>query len=144
MSAEDQLDYVERYLSPYKGKIGTLQDAYMSVLYPKAIGKPEWYPLFSSGTKAYAQNAGLDRDKKGMVTVADAVSMVQRRSGQAPATSVAAVPSQDTVPQTQGFTAQEGMPEPSTQGADWANLLFSDTGTGGTGAGGDWSRVLFG
>ena len=38
------------------------------VLYPKAIGKPEWYPLFTSGTKAYEQNAGLDRDKKGMVT----------------------------------------------------------------------------
>ena len=114
--------------------LGPSKDAYMSVLYPKAIGKPEWYPLFSSGTKAYAQNAGLDRDKKGMVTVADAVSMVQRRSGQAPATSVATVPSQDTVPQTQGFTAQEGMPEPSTQGADWANLLFSDTGTGGSGA----------
>ena len=108
MSAEDQLDYVERYFQPYKGKIGTLKDAYMAVLYPKAIGKPEWYPLFTSGTKAYEQNAGLDRDKKGMVTVADAVSMVQRRSGQVPATMVAQAPSREAPSTTQSLTAQAG------------------------------------
>ena len=78
MSAEDQLDYVEKYFQPYKGKMSTLKDAYMAVLYPKAIGKPEWYPIFTSGTKAYTQNAGLDRDKKGMVTVGDAVARVRR------------------------------------------------------------------
>ena len=96
---EDQLDYVEKYLQPYKGKMGTLKDAYMAVLYPKAIGKPEWYPLFTSGTKAYTQNAGLDRDKKGMVTVADAVARVRGSREAAPPTMVAQAPSQDAAPQ---------------------------------------------
>ena len=41
MTPEQQLDYVERYLEPYKGKIGTLKDLYMAVLYPAAIGKSE-------------------------------------------------------------------------------------------------------
>ena len=84
MSPERQLDYVERYFQPYKGKLGSLQDTYMAVLYPKAIGKPEWHPLFSEGTTAYRQNAGLDRDKKGVVTVGDAVARVQQAGGEEP------------------------------------------------------------
>ena len=143
MSAEDQLEYVEKYFQPYKGKMGTLKDAYMAVLYPKAIGKPEWYPLFTQGTKAYEQNAGLDRDKKGMVTVADAVSMVQRRSGQAPETMTAQAPSREAPASTSETPTQMAAAElpPSTQGADWASVLFSGMpGSGGT----DWASRLFG
>ena len=150
MSAEDQLDYVERYLAPYKGKLKTLDDAYMAVLYPKAIGKPGWYPLFSAGTKAYEQNAGLDRDKKGMVTKADAVAKV-RGSGEAPApTMMAQAPSREPGPQAPAFTAQETSVEPTALtpgGTDWVAALFSDasptqaqgSGTGGT----SWAELLF-
>ena len=143
MSPEDQLDYVEKYFQPYKGKLGTLDDTYMAVLYPKAIGKPEWYPLFAQGTKAYEQNAGLDRDKKGIVTKADAVSMVQRRSGQAPETMTAQATSRDAPASTPEPPTQIAAVElpPSTQGADWASVLFSGTpGSGGT----DWASRLFG
>ena len=150
MSAEDQLDYVEKYLSPYKGKLETLDDAYMAVLFPKAIGKPGWYPLFSAGTKAYEQNAGLDRDKKGMVTKADAVAKV-RGSGEAPApTMMAQAPSREAGPQAPAFTAQETSVEPTALapgGTDWASLLFAETGTGAAGGGRtggtDWSQLLF-
>ena len=152
MSAEDQLDYVERYFQPYKGKVGTVKDAYMAVLYPKAIGKPEWYPLFVSGTKAYEQNAGLDRDKKGVVTVADAVARV-RGSGEAPApTMVAQAPGREgapaPTPSQPAFRAQEERAEPAARegGTDWSEILFagsqSSGGTGVTG-GADWSRLLF-
>ena len=153
MSAEDQLDYVEKYLTPYKGKMTTLKDAYMSVLYPKAIGKPEWYPLFTSGTKAYEQNAGLDRDKKGVVTVGDALARVQQSSGVESRESVmmAQAPRREEPPTAMAsVTAQEGRAEPQAlaQGTDWASLLFSDEsparaqegGPGGT----DWAAVLFG
>lgn len=78
MSPEDQLDYVEKYLTPYKGKLSTLRDAYMAVLSPAHIGKDDSTPLFKVGTKAYAQNAGLDADRKGVVTVGDAVRKVAR------------------------------------------------------------------
>jgi hypothetical protein len=156
MSAEDQMEYVEKYFQPYKGKLGTLKDAYMAVLYPKAIGKPEWYPLFSSGTKAYEQNAGLDRDKKGMVTVGDAVARVQQTSGEeAPATLTAQAPRREgatatTLPASQRALMAEAVPEPAALepgGTDWASLLFAETGTdaagGGSPGGTDWSAVLF-
>ena len=149
MSAEDQLEYVEKYLTPYKGKLGTVRDAYMAVLYPKAIGKPDWYPLFTSGTKAYELNAGLDRDKKGMVTVADAVARVQQAGDEeTPATMTARAP----MPQaSQPAAVAEAAPEPAAlaQGTDWASLLFSDESParvpGGESTGGtDWAQALFG
>lgn len=65
LSAEEQLDWVEKYFQPYAGRLKTISDCYMAILYPKAIGKPEDYPLFSSG-EAYAQNKGLDIDPDGM------------------------------------------------------------------------------
>jgi hypothetical protein len=83
MTPEQQLDYVEKYLSQYKGRIGTLDDAYMAVLYPEAMGKGGGYRLFTKegNPTAYRQNAGLDREGKGYVTVADAVAAVQRTTG---------------------------------------------------------------
>ena len=83
MTPEQQLDYVERYLEPYKGKIGTLKDLYMAVLYPAAVGKSEDTVLFSPDKTpaAYRQNAGLDAGNKGYVTVGDAVAAVERTTG---------------------------------------------------------------
>ena len=152
MSAEDQLEYVEKYLTPYKGKLGTVRDAYMAVLYPKAIGKPEWYPLFSQGTTAYQQNAGLDRDKKGVVTVGDAVARVQQAGGEetAPATMTARAPSREETPQAPAVMAEAAADAAAaaTGGTDWASLLFSDESPlakqGGSTSGTDWAQALFG
>ena len=47
ITPEQQLDYVEQYLEPYKGKIGTLKGPYMAILYPAALGKSEDTVLFS-------------------------------------------------------------------------------------------------
>lgn len=60
MSAEQQLDYVAKYFRPYRGKLLTLADVYMAILWPRGVGKPAEYVLFASPEKAYAQNAGLD------------------------------------------------------------------------------------
>jgi peptidoglycan hydrolase-like protein with peptidoglycan-binding domain len=49
----------------------------MAVLYPSAIGKGPDHVLFSKGTKEYKQNAGLDIDKDGHVTVHDAAHKVR-------------------------------------------------------------------
>lgn len=169
MSPEDQLDYVEKYLTPYKGKMGTLKDAYMAVLSPKAIGKPEWYPLFTASQQptAYAQNAGLDRDNKGMVTVGDALARVQQAGGQAPGPGPRGEPPGRDWGQELGFTAQAPpetrtaptRPLPQGDGAlaqagapqdgasDWAAVLFGERNQaagGGGGQGQDWAQRLFG
>lgn len=79
MSAEDQIRYVYKYLLPYKGRMQTLADVYMAVLWPAAIGKPEAAALWStvSHPTTYRQNAGLDIDGDGVITKAEAAAKVR-------------------------------------------------------------------
>lgn len=70
MTAEDQLNFVYKYFRPWKGKLKSLSDVYMAILWPKAVGKPDDYALFTGGV-AYRQNAGLDLNKDGKVTKAE-------------------------------------------------------------------------
>jgi soluble lytic murein transglycosylase-like protein len=49
MTPEDQLNYVYKYFRPYKGRLKTLSDVYMAILWPKGVGQPESYPLFVRG-----------------------------------------------------------------------------------------------
>lgn len=78
MSPVEQLDYVKKYLAPYKGKLKTLDDLYMAILYPKAVGKDSDYVLFERGTTAYKQNRGLDENKDGSITKEEAAAKVRR------------------------------------------------------------------
>jgi N-acetylmuramoyl-L-alanine amidase len=80
MSSVEQLDYVEKYFSqPHlKGKINSVADAYMAVLWPAAVGKPMDHVLFSAGSKAYEQNKGLDLDKDGNITKEEASRKVRK------------------------------------------------------------------
>ena len=82
MSAVKQLDYVERYFQPRAGKLKTLEDVYMAILWPAAIGKPDGFVLFDRADpvypKRYVQNAGLDFNKDGQITKAEAAARVRR------------------------------------------------------------------
>lgn len=78
MSAVQQLDYVYKYFKPYAGRIKTLPDMYMAILMPKFVGQPDSAVLFSGGV-AYRQNSGLDANRDGKVTKAEAASKVQAR-----------------------------------------------------------------
>lgn len=72
MSAEDQLNFVYKYFEPWKGKLKSLSDLYMAILWPKAVGKPDDYVLFQGpGTIAYRQNAGLDTNRDAKITKAE-------------------------------------------------------------------------
>jgi hypothetical protein len=64
----NQLDYVKKYLRSFKGKIKTLEDAYMAVLKPTAVGKSNEHVIFKIGTKEYELNKGLDINKDGKIT----------------------------------------------------------------------------
>jgi len=81
MTAEDQINYVYRYLLPYKGRMRTLADVYMSVLWPAAVGKPDDAALWSraSHPRTYRQNAGLDIDKDGIILKREAAAKVQEK-----------------------------------------------------------------
>jgi hypothetical protein len=78
MSALEQLDWVEAYFKPHSGKLRDLDDVYMAILWPKAVGKPASFVLFAQPTKQYAQNRGLDANDDGTVTKAEAASRVQQ------------------------------------------------------------------
>lgn len=74
MSRAQQMRYVEKYFDQFNLDAPTDKDLYMAVLWPKAIGKSDDFVLFTEGTKAYEQNSGLDRNKDGKVTKAEAAA----------------------------------------------------------------------
>lgn len=84
MSAVDQLDYVYRYFKMVGVKPGMdAGDLYMAVFMPKYVGAPDDTVLGQQGAdgfsgKVYAQNAGLDKDGDGAITISDVKSRVAR------------------------------------------------------------------
>ena len=85
MSAVQQLVYVEKYFRPRKGKLKTLSDVYMAILWPSAIGQPDTHVLFRESDpkhpKRYIQNAKLDWNDDGCITKAEATRKVTRLLG---------------------------------------------------------------
>lgn len=81
MTRAQQMPYVRRYFKQFGSRLsgGNVDDIYMAVLWPKAIGKPESYPIFRKGTIAYTQNKGLDTNGDGVVTKYEAASKVSRK-----------------------------------------------------------------
>ncbi|MEI7474646.1 MAG: D-Ala-D-Ala carboxypeptidase family metallohydrolase [bacterium] len=81
MSAEDQLDFVEKYMQRgiKEHKLKDVKDVYMKIFAPSAVGKSGKFGLYYKGTRAYTQNAALDREKKGVITKDDAASFVIER-----------------------------------------------------------------
>ena len=79
MSEIQQLDYVAKYLMPYKGRLNSLGDFYASVLWPAAVGKSDSYVLFTAGTIQYQQNNGFDRNRDGIITKAEITQLVKER-----------------------------------------------------------------
>jgi len=71
MTAVKQLDYVYKFLSFYKGRLGTLSRVTTALVWPSALGKPDNYALFYRGSAAYAGNVGLDLNHDGKVTVGE-------------------------------------------------------------------------
>lgn len=82
MTAEDQLNYVFKYFEKMikaRGPIRSLDDCYMAILWPNAIGKPSEYKLWVKGSSTYAVNSGLDKNKDSVVTKAEAAAKVMEK-----------------------------------------------------------------
>lgn len=81
MTAEDQLNFVFKYFRPFKGRLRNLGDVYMAILWPGGVGQADSYVLWEKGKRptTYRQNAGLDVNKDGRITRAEAVQKVSER-----------------------------------------------------------------
>lgn len=74
MSNLQQLDYVKKYFSPYRGKVKSYTDLYMVTFFPAALGKPDNYVIQSdkvSAAKIAASNPGVDLNKDNQITVGE-------------------------------------------------------------------------
>lgn len=83
MTVLQQLDYVERYFAPYRGRVQTLADLYMVILWPRGIGQPDYYVLFDKADPyhplRYIENRGLDFNGDGKILKSEAVLPVARK-----------------------------------------------------------------
>ena len=90
MTRTEQLVYVDRYLENKNIQGAGVEDLYMSVLFPAAVGRPNDFVLFGKGASTfgntdysepiyYDQNSGLDLNKDGSITKAEAASKVVER-----------------------------------------------------------------
>jgi len=74
LSAERQLDYVERYLRDHsRGKpLDSARDLYMAVLWPKAVGRGDNFQILNGSKDDYRQNRGLDLNHDRRITALEA------------------------------------------------------------------------
>lgn len=80
MTALEQLDYVEAYFEPYSGRLNSLGDMYMAILWPAGIGQPDEYVLWRASQRptTYRQNSGLDTDSDRTITKAEATGRLNK------------------------------------------------------------------
>jgi hypothetical protein len=83
MTATEQLDFVLAYFRPGGRRLKGLNDLYMEILWPEAVGKPDDFVLFDRSDPDhpahYVQNAGLDLDRNGRITRGEACARVQAK-----------------------------------------------------------------
>ena len=69
-----QLNYVEKYYRPYRGKIKSFVDLYLATFFPVAMGKPDNFVIQTSKISPEViakQNPVFDLDKNNSVTVGE-------------------------------------------------------------------------
>jgi hypothetical protein len=80
MSAVAQLDYVDLYFRPWRGRLHNLGDLYCAILWPAGVGKADTAILFEKGgdhPKLYLQNAGLDLNHDNDITRGEVTAKVR-------------------------------------------------------------------
>jgi hypothetical protein len=83
MSRAQQMEYVEKYFDGTKlGKLKnpTVEDLYMSIYKPKAVGRGGDYVHARIGSKEYSQNNGFDVNNDGVFNTSEATSVVKNHN----------------------------------------------------------------
>ncbi len=80
MSAIDQLAYVKKFYAPQAKHIrpDVPGDYYMATFMPALVGAAPETVIAHKGEPIYDQNAGLDRDSDGVLTVADVTRSIEQ------------------------------------------------------------------
>jgi len=79
MTNLQQLEYVYLYFKPYAGRIKSYYDLYMITFFPAAMGQGDDYIIQTATIPASviaAQNPGMDYNKDGKITMAEAKKMI--------------------------------------------------------------------
>jgi hypothetical protein len=76
MSFQEQLPYVIKYFGEKAG-LRSLEDTYLKVFYPLAIGKTADWIVAKEGEAVYTQNQGFDTSHRGFITKADITSTIR-------------------------------------------------------------------
>lgn len=74
MSQMEQLELVFKYFEMWERrgkKITQLEDFYLCILYPAAVGKKADATLWVDGTTVYRQNSGFDKNRDGKITIGE-------------------------------------------------------------------------
>jgi hypothetical protein len=77
-----QLDYVFKYLKPWKGRMKSYADTYMAIFFPAAIGKSRDYVLETKNLKAdtiATQNRIFDLNKDKKITKGEFEDFIMRK-----------------------------------------------------------------
>ena len=69
MSNYEQMYYVYKYLSAYRGKMLSYPDVYMAVFAPASLGRLDEYKVYGGST--VTPNKALDYDKDGYITAGE-------------------------------------------------------------------------
>jgi len=123
MTRAQQMQWVEKYLSPFKGRMKNFADVYFAIHWPLAIGRDDSFVMYSTtfNKDAYVANREFDTNGDGTVTRGETIADVLRRSGTGKATTAgprltteeATVPSKTAELQGRGISGFEGPPAPS-------------------------------
>jgi hypothetical protein len=116
MTRVEQMDWVLKYFKAgpiRKLSSVTLDDLYMAILWPAAVGKPSDYVLFSSPSTAYEQNKGLDLNKDGNITKSEAASKARDQVSYI-RTQLLKIPDEATV-----WKDRDGNPIKTGSGESW-------------------------
>ncbi len=107
MSALGQLDFVERYYERALGGVVPTDpgDYYVAVFMPAYLGRADSDVIATKGEKVYDQNAGLDANNDGELTVGD-VRAIFHRTYDSAATRGPWVPGASQVPQGTSHLSQ--------------------------------------
>ena len=81
MSRVEQMEYVEKYLRPFKGRMKNLGDVYMAIHWPAGVGKDDSYVMYRKGSNNYVANKNLDVNGDGTVTRGESLQRVRQSAG---------------------------------------------------------------
>jgi hypothetical protein len=74
MTNTEQLRYVAAFLAPYTGKIASVAELYLAIFAPAFMLRSSDTPVYVSPSPEYTQNAQLDSNSNGSITVAEATA----------------------------------------------------------------------